>query len=346
MGNFMRVLMTGAGAPGGPGIINALKECSNTFVIGADMNSNASGKNLCDEFIQIPSADHPDFTSKILSICIEKKIDAVLPLVTKELLKLSKSRDYFSTKNIFVCVSDLDALTTLNDKGLLYEHLEANNLEHPDFRVVDNCDDFLAAVKELGYPDQPVVMKPCLGNGSRGIRVLNENNDSFDMLFNNKPSSLYSNLSTILDAFKGRKIPRLVVSEYLPGDELTIDTLVEKNQIKKMAIRTRDTINSGISTSGKFIADEEVRDYIESIVESFSGLRGPIGFQVKKSISGKFLLLESNPRIQGTSVAALGVGINFPLLALSTQTSLEKWDKILPSRVRFSRYYSESFSET
>lgn len=341
----MRVLMTGAGAPGGPGIIRALKESSDTFVIGADMNPNASGKNLCDEFIQIPSADDPDFTSKILSICIERKIDAVLPLVTKELLKLSKSKNYFSTKSIFICVSDLGALTTLNDKGLLYEHLKANNLKHPNFRVVDNYDKFLDAVKELGYPNNPVVMKPCLGNGSRGIRVLSEDNASFDMLFNHKPNSLYSNLSTILDAFKGRNIPRLVVSEYLPGEELTIDTLVEENQIIKMAIRTRDTINSGISTSGTFIADEDVRDYIESIINSFSGLRGPIGFQVKKSVSGTFLLLESNPRIQGTSVAALGVGINFPLLALRSKGVLEKWDKVLPTGVRFSRYYSESFSK-
>ena len=39
-------------------------------------------------------------------------------------------------------------------------------------------------------------------------------------------------------------------------------------------------------------------------------------------MNDKYLLLECNPRIQGTSVAGLGCGVNLPLLAIYKALSL------------------------
>ena len=77
------------------------------------------------------------------------------------------------------------------------------------------------------------------------------------------------------------EIPQMVVSEYLPGRELTIDTIVDKGVMMECLIRTRDSMNSGISTSGRFINDSVVTNYIESIVKTLPELKGPVGFQVK-----------------------------------------------------------------
>ena len=64
---------------------------------------------------------------------------------------------------------------------------------------------------------------------------------------------------------------------------------------------------------------------------------------MKKSTEGKFMLLESNPRLQGTSVSALGVGINFPLLSVKGKGDIKEWDYRLPRGVGFARYYCETF---
>ena len=59
---------------------------------------------------------------------------------------------------------------------------------------------------------------------SRGVRILDENADRYDLLFNQKPSSIFSTMSEIMESIGPKKIPNLLVSEYLPGPELTIDT--------------------------------------------------------------------------------------------------------------------------
>ncbi|MBL7722079.1 MAG: ATP-grasp domain-containing protein, partial [Chitinophagaceae bacterium] len=74
-------------------------------------------------------------------------------------------------------------------------------------------------------------------------------------------------------------------------------------------------------------------------------LHGNIGIQVKANDEGEFLVLEINPRVQGTISASLGAGVNLPLLAVKQELGLP----ILPEEliikwgVRFSRYWEEVF---
>ena len=56
MENKLNILITGAGAPGGPGIIKALMESNNNFnIFICDCDENASGKYLLPEnFLKSP----------------------------------------------------------------------------------------------------------------------------------------------------------------------------------------------------------------------------------------------------------------------------------------------------
>jgi carbamoyl-phosphate synthase large subunit len=344
MGNKINVLMTGAGAPGGPGIFKALDLEKNFNVFLCDMNINASGRFLSPEkFTQIPAAGKEEFIPKILELCDVLNIDVVFPLVTKELFKLSQAKRKFAEQGVKIIVSDWSSLHIANDKGKLYQHLADRNIRVPAFRLVNCPQSLREACEHLGYPERPVVIKPAIGNGSRGVRILDESRDRFDLLFNSKPSALYSNLEDVVSVIGKRDLPKIMVSEYLPGPEITIDTLVENGVIKTSLLRTRDAMNNGISTSGRFVDDVTIADYIENIVDSLPGLSGPIGFQVKESIDGEYLLLESNPRIQGTSVAALGLGINLPVQAVSLALGYNISKNNTKSGIGFSRYYSEVF---
>ncbi|MBT4434855.1 ATP-grasp domain-containing protein, partial [bacterium] len=175
---------------------------------------------------------------------------------------------------------------------------------------------------------------------------LDGNADRFDLLFNQKPTSIFSTLEEVITSIGEKEMPPILVSEYLPGNELTIDTIVEDGVLLDCLIRTRTTINSGISTSGNFINDKEVFNYINKIVSSIPGLKGPIGFQIKKSAVGKYLLLESNPRIQGTSVAALGLGINLPVRAVDQALGINLKKVPKSSGISFIRYYQEAFYDS
>ena len=65
--------MTGAGAPGGPGVIKCLLKDKNIDLLVCDINPEASGRFLHKQFVQIPPATDNDFITQIFQICEEEK---------------------------------------------------------------------------------------------------------------------------------------------------------------------------------------------------------------------------------------------------------------------------------
>ena len=85
-------------------------------------------------------------------------------------------------------------------------------LLYQNLKYANSIDELMVAINELGYPDKPVVIKPAIGNGDRGIRILNSNKDEFDLLFNEKPKGdLYCSLDSFVNAIGSNKMPKLVV---------------------------------------------------------------------------------------------------------------------------------------
>lgn len=334
--------MTGAGAPGGPGIIKALKKAGFELAVG-DCHPLASGRALHQPFVQLPRADDAGFVPFLLAWCIEQKVDVVFPLVTRELFQLAAAKDLFNQHGVSVIVSPPGPLAIANDKGKLYQHLQQRHIPVPAFRVVQSVEELAAAAHALGYPQQPVVIKPTVSNGSRGVRILQEAIDDYALFFGQKPTHLYSRLQTICDMLRGRPLPPMLVSEYLPGPEFTVDTLVQNGEPVLVLPRSREKMNGGISVQGRFVRHAAIIDYCSQILRSFH-LEGPIGLQVKADATGAFKILEINPRIQGTSTAALGMGINLPALAVQQLFEpVEINADTLPWGTGFVRYYKEAF---
>lgn len=341
----VRILMTGAGAPGGPGIIQCLQNDPRIELIVGDMDAHAAGRYLTDRFVLLSKASSATFAQDLIGLCGENEIDLIFPLVTKELFELSHSIAEFEANNIRVIVSPYEGLLIANDKIALYRHLMSSGISLPDFRVANNAAELTSAVRQLGYPDHPVVIKPGISNGSRGIRILDDSKDKFRLFFDEKPTTLFSTLEEVESLIAGEVIPPMLVSEYLPGEELTIDTIVSKGKVTLLLVRTRDRMNGGISVAGHFITDDAVSTYCKSIIGTMN-LAGPIGLQVKRSRTGEYKVLEINPRIQGTSVAAKGLGINLPRIAVYDAMG---WPYDIPKKtdgIGFVRYYSEAFYET
>ena len=134
--------MTGAGAPGGPGIIKALQIDKRLNLIVADADELATGRFLNKSFYKIPKANSPEFIDEILNICSKEDIHVIFPLVTLELFKFSKYKDIFDKRGIKIIVSDNEGLEIANDKSALYRHLAAKNITTPLFRVVDTVKEF------------------------------------------------------------------------------------------------------------------------------------------------------------------------------------------------------------
>jgi carbamoyl-phosphate synthase large subunit len=336
--------MTGAGAPGAAGVHKCLVQDTRFKIIAADANPNAVGRWLADDFECIPFADEENFIPAILNLCRAKNIHAVLPLVTKELIPLSLHRNEFDLAGAKLLTMPASVLEIANDKSKLYQFLQSHNIAVPDFRVVHTLQQFEEAVKELGYPGKRICFKPAVSNGSRGFRIISGEIDEHALLFNEKPNSTYISFNDAIRILSLKAFPPLLVSRFLPGKEYSIDCLADNGEPIVVVPRYRYKMLNGISVEGEFVQDIPIIKYCNQIISQLK-LHGNIGIQLRNDEKGIPMILEINPRVQGSISAALGAGINLPVLGIKQSLDIPILPEELEVRwgTRFSRYWNEVF---
>lgn len=336
--------MTGGGAPGAPGIIKCLLQASWINLLVADADEEATGRFLHPAFVPIPKATDEHFVDEILRVCRQYDIHIILPLVTRELFPLSKAKQAFAAQRVKVLVSPGEAIEKANNKAACYRFLQQSGVPVPRFHIVQTKEDFIHAAYELGHPQQDFCFKPSVSNGSRGFRIVSDSIDESSQLFDQKPYNTYIAYPIALSILSAKPFPQLLVTEYLPGAEYSVDCLAQEGRARLVVPRLRTKMINGISVKGTFVKDEAIIEYCRRIIEAI-GLHGNIGIQVKKNASGEPLLLEINPRVQGTIVAGLGAGVNLPLLAVKQELGMpiEQNELGVAWGTSFSRYWTEVF---
>ncbi len=130
------------------------------------------------------------------------------------------------------------------------------------------------------------------------------------LLMNEKPNNIFIGFDEFLSICKGANtFPELIIMEYLPGEEYSVDVLADNGRFISAIPRSRDHIKMGISFVGTAVRDKEIIDYSERIVEGLK-LNGNIGLQFKRDNNGIPKIIESNPRVQGTIVLCTAAGEN------------------------------------
>ncbi|WP_042142568.1 ATP-grasp domain-containing protein [Paucisalibacillus sp. EB02] len=142
----------------------------------------------------------------------------------------------------------------------------------------------------------PVFLKPDIGEGGKGTKIVY---DQFEL------EKIYS-----------RNID-YVVSEYLPGEEYTVDCFTNRNgELLFIGPRTRERITFGISFHSRNIyCSDEFKEIANTLNEKFN-FRGSWFFQVKADGNGQLKLLEFSVRQASTMGLYRQLGVNFALLSL------------------------------
>jgi carbamoyl-phosphate synthase large subunit len=312
------ILTTGAGSPGARGILKSLRigaknDNRKIKIITCDMDPQSYGFHLADKAYTIPSGEDSDFIPRILEICKRENPDILFSWVDPELLPLSKNKPKLESLGIKPVISDWKGVETALSKLKTYKAVKDFGCV-PNYKVVKNIKEFEHAVHSIGYPENPVCFKPTFSYGMRGFRILKPDINRYDILFKQKPSSIFANLDDILSVFRESKsIPELLVMEYLEGKEYTVDILLKHKKpiitIPRERIRTRQ----GISIITQLEKNQELIELSEQIAKKLK-LDYNINMQFRYS-NGKPKLIEVQPRLSGTVIACVGAGANLPYLA-------------------------------
>lgn len=315
------VLITAAGNVFMPGTTACLKKNGerNIRLIGVDMNDDATMLEMVDAYYPVPRGDDPSYVDVLLDICKKEKVDVVLPIMSVELEVLAKNKECFLEIGTKVSVSEIEPLEIANDKLKLLRYLKENGLHCAEFRSVNTIDELKIAAEELGYPMKKVCVKATNGSGSRGFRILDAQTSRYDKFFHDKPSSSELDIEEFISILNERdNFPELIIMEFLPGDEYTVDALADKGRVLYCCCRKSLRMENSIMLDSEVVHRPDIETMCTSIIERL-GLDGNIGFDIRENEDGQALIMECNPRITAGIPVFYYAGVNLPYYCVKMQ---------------------------
>ena len=275
------VLIFPCGTEIGLELHRALKYDQHLKLIGATSGTLSNhGSYVFNIYIDgLPFANDPAFVNSLNKTIKEQNVDLIIPAHDDVALVLSKLCDDLNCGLICSC---FETCKVCRSKSATYD-VFSRVLRTP--AVYDHK-------SELVFP---IFMKPNAGQGSQGA-VLVRSQKEMEVLL--------------------QKDPSLLVLEYLPGDEYTVDCFTDRHgQLRFAGARTRERIRNGISVSTQVVADMWFQDIARAINVRLQ-FRGMWFFQLKRAATGELVLLEIAPRLAGGMALYRNLGVNFPLLSV------------------------------
>lgn len=257
--------------------------CSTHFNIIGGSSVDDHGKFVYRNYISdLPLVDNPDFIDKINAVVQAHKIDFIFPAHDSVVLKLAQEK---AAGSLFceVITSPIETCEIARSKSKTYHRLE-HIIPTPEIYKT-----FESAVQDK------VFLKPDVGQGSKGT---------------------YLAITSQEVEFYKQKTPSLLILEYLPGKEYTVDCFTNhKGELLFCEGRERHRISNGISVSSMSVEDKRFKEIAVKVNQELV-FNGVWFFQVKENSAGDLVLMEIAPRIAGTMALARAHGVNLALLSL------------------------------
>lgn len=250
----------------------------------------------------LPHINSPNFISELNSILQSRAIDLIVPVQDSVILKLAENESKIGAKLVS---PPKETCKIARSKLLTYETLRGH-INVPKIYSRDERHHY------------PLFIKPNIGEGSKGARVV-KNFQELNFYVQNDNS--------------------LIISEYLPGKEYTIDCFTNRKGILMYAGgRERIRISNGASVNSKIIEDSRFQE-IAKIINERLAFRGVWFFQVKENKNGELVLMEIAARMPGTLALTRVHGPNLLLLSLYDRLDIDVEIIINKQKIEIDRAY-------
>ena len=275
-----RVLVLNCGTIAATDINMMLRDNEEYEIWGASTHKNHGVyiyKNYIDD---IPNMNDYNFITILNQKIAEYDIKFIIPQHDDLVLFMQKNKDLIHAT---IVSSPLETAILCRYKSKLYEKIE--KFEYcPKVYKIDDIHEY------------PVFAKLDNDQGGRNAFLI-QNKEELD--------------------FYNNKFENLVICEYLPGIEITVDCLTDKKGELKICIpRCADRMLAGIDVHSSTVEDqEEIKSIANSLNENIS-FKGYWFFQVKKSKEGKYKILEISSRFAGGIAYAKAFDLNLPLMSI------------------------------
>lgn len=274
------ILVFPCGSEIGLNIYSSVRYSTYFHLIGASSVED-HGMFIYDDYIGgVPFITDVSFIPAIKKIISERNIDAIYPAMDKVITFLKEHEEEIGCK----IISSEKATTEIClSKRNTYEALKD-----------------VILTPYIYTPSQvttyPVFVKPNVGYGAIGAKKVDNANELADILSVKKD---------------------MLVLEYLPGEEYTVDCFTDKHgNLLYCAARSRNRVKNGVSINTSFVNNQTEFNEIAKKINSLISFRGAWFYQVKRNQKGHLCLLEIADRLGGSSLLSRALGVNLALLTL------------------------------
>lgn len=274
-----RVLVFPCGTEIGLEIHRALSDSIHVQPVGASSVVSHHGRMVYAEHHDgLPFHDDPALRDALNQLIAETDIDLIYPAHDDVVYTLSRMEGL----DCPIVGPGPEAADVCRSKGSTYAQLK-DVVPTPRVYCLDES-----------FP-LPVFLKPDRGQGSRGVAIAHSRKQAEAAL---------------------ERDPSLLLMEYLPGREYTVDCFSDGfGKLRFAAARQRIRQSSGIATHTRQVDLPQAVAWAEAIHQKL-GMRGAWFFQLKENAAGEPVLMEVAGRVSGSSGVFRAQGVNLPLLSV------------------------------
>ncbi|MEN6553020.1 MAG: ATP-grasp domain-containing protein [Methanobacterium sp.] len=284
------ILVFPGGTEIGLEIWNSLKDCKEVELFSAGSPVSNHAPYVFKNHSIIPDIHDEKWIDVLNDVVKKNNIHYIFPGYDDVLLALSQNSAQINAE---IITSPPKTCIVTRSKSKTYELFKGII---PVPKTFEN----ISEVKKF-----PVFIKPDKGQGSQHAKIVSD------------PDLLNCMLKNHSD---------LIILEYLPGKEYTIDCFSHKgDELLFCSGRERIRTKNGISMNSKPVPSNmnKIFQRFASKISELLELHGAWFFQLKQDSEGKYKLLEIAPRISGTMATHRVLGVNFPLLSIYEKEGFE-----------------------
>jgi hypothetical protein len=247
-----------------------------------------------------PDLEGEDYADWARGMVIEHAIDVLVPTRQRRLL----------ADTALPCRIELPAspavLEILDDKYAFAEAMEGEDFHLPTFAAASSRElRALLRAFRCDHPDAAPCVKPRFGVNGHGFWKLTEKAPLSHLMhpeYRNIRGDVF--LAALSAEEEERPIAPIVLMEYLPGPEVSLDLLAHQGRVLRALARTKHGSRQRIESAHELIPAAE------RLVARF-GLHGLVNAQFRRANDGSWKVLEINARPAGGAVYAEQFGGGF-----------------------------------
>ncbi|MCP4375497.1 MAG: ATP-grasp domain-containing protein [bacterium] len=253
-------------------------------LIAADVSTASPAGHVADTTEIVPPAGRIEYIPTLLEIVKKHNISLLLPMTDLDVRSLARQRAKFDAIGCSVMIGSEESTKLCRDKSAFQDILSAAGLGTIRTMTLEEFSE---------DPFYPCFIKPLRGSASVGTGLIKNARE------------LKAHVATYGEL--------MIVQEYVPGQEYTVDIYRGRDGTVHCAVpRLRMVIRSGEIEKGVTLKDPHVMEDAITLAGLLGDVWGVFCCQCRCEINGRPRFFEVNPRFGGGAPLSIAAGANLP----------------------------------